>query len=204
MLRAVRDDRGLASISVLVDVTHPLRVGDDLPAHHERRSHRGPEEYVPQRPGPLGIVPLLPVHVDHDIAPDEPGYDALKRVRETLGVHDVVGLAGGMDAGQDAVDQLPEKLVFDRGKKDAVDALVNRSSIDEEIAAAIDGEVVATSHQPLSDVQRDLLAAGVAVRDAAGADEGNPHPASVGNGRGLLLSPALEDISANPSGLNQQ
>ena len=41
-------------------------------------------------------------------------------------------------------------------------------------------------------MERDLLAAGVAVRDAAGADEGNPHPASIGDGGSLGAAKASD------------
>src|SRR6266702_5564451 len=84
-----------------------------------------------------------------------------------------------MDARQKPVDHLPEKPVLDCGEKHPPHALVGGATVGKKITAAVDGELVTPLHEALADVQRDLLGAGVAMRDSPRADEGDPH--SVGS-----------------------
>ena len=81
-----------------------------------------------------------------------------------------------MGAGEEPVEHLPEQLVLNRGKKNAPHAVISRAPVVEEIAAAVDRELMAPLHQPPANLQRNLLSAGVAMWDAAGADEGDAHP----------------------------
>ncbi len=89
--------------------------------------------------------------------------------------HDIVVAEGDMHGGEEGADPGVEMLLVQAGHDDAAHAAVVDVVRAGERAAAVDGDAMAMVGEARADLLGKALEAAIAIRNAAGSDDGDVH-----------------------------